>query len=283
MRFVTLSGHAHIGQASLGAALAGGLWLAAAAAAAQTSGLDGVPSRWDMSLADTNRKCEIRLRDDAGGHTVGMPAGCRRAIPILVDVGAWAQADRGRLDFEDASGKPVLEFAPAKGGDLEAKGPQGETYRLVAAADDGPTGFSAMQPSPSAGGFRPVPQAGGSAAASVIMVANAPASAPAGSFLGKAADVAGRYIILRDGGKDTGCMLTLDDKARGPHASLKAVLAPACRDQGIVIFDPVGWEIANGRLALIARKGHQTRLDRQPDGTWTKDPSEGQPLGLKKM
>jgi hypothetical protein len=139
------------------------------------------------------------------------------------------------------------------------------------------------QTATSAGGFRPVPQAGENGAATEIAAANKPASASAGTFTGTATDVAGRYAILREGGKDSGCLLTLDDKARGPRGSFKAILAPGCSDQGILIFDPIGWEIASGRLALVARKGHQTHLDKQPDGTWTKDPKEGQPLGLKKM
>lgn len=133
-----------------------------------------------------------------------------------------------------------------------------------------------------AGGFRPVPAAQQEGAASEIAAANSPASAPAGTFTSTVAEVAGRYAILRGGGKDTGCLLTLDDKTRGPHGSFKATLAPGCSDQGILIFDPVGWEVAGGHLALIARKGHQTHLDKQPDGSWSKDPKEGQPLGLTK-
>ncbi|QBR71089.1 hypothetical protein CU048_07110 [Beijerinckiaceae bacterium] len=95
-------------------------------------------------------------------------------------------------------------------------------------------------------------------------------------------EVAGRYAILREGGKDTGCMLTLDGqvKARGGD---KATLSPACRDQGIVIFDPMAWRIVDGRLVLTARKGHITHLDAQPDGTWKKDASEGKGLSLKKL
>ncbi|HUI21501.1 MAG TPA: AprI/Inh family metalloprotease inhibitor [Methylocella sp.] len=96
------------------------------------------------------------------------------------------------------------------------------------------------------------------------------------------ADVAGRYSILRDGGKDTGCMLTLESHVRATGGE-KASLAPGCRDQGIVIFDPVGWQIVNGRLVLTARKGHKTHLDAQPDGTWKKDPQEGKSLSLKKL
>ena len=93
---------------------------------------------------------------------------------------------------------------------------------------------------------------------------------------------AGRYSILRDGGKDTGCMLTLAAQAK-ERGSAKVSLAPGCRDQGIVIFDPVAWQIAGGRLVLTARKGHKTHLDAQPDGTWKKDPKEGKALILKKL
>jgi hypothetical protein len=111
-------------------------------------------------------------------------------------------------------------------------------------------------------------------AASVFVCAGARAAAPA--------DAAGRYSILRDGGKDTGCMLTLNNRGKAPGRET-ASLAPGCRDQGIVIFDPAGWQIVNGRLVLTARKGHKTYLDAQPDGTWKKDPKEGRSLTLKKL
>jgi len=111
-------------------------------------------------------------------------------------------------------------------------------------------------------------------AASVFVCVGARAAAPA--------DAAGRYSILRDGGKDTGCMLTLNRRGKAPGRET-ASLAPGCRDQGIVIFDPAGWQIVNGRLVLTARKGHKTYLDAQPDGTWKKDPKEGKSLTLKKL
>jgi len=112
------------------------------------------------------------------------------------------------------------------------------------------------------------------------LILAAKANAAASSV--RQSDVAGRYSILREGGKDTGCMLTLDDKAKGKGGN-RATLAPACRDQGLVIFDPVGWQIINGHLVLTARKGHTTRLDQEPDGTWLKDPKEGKSLSLKKQ
>ncbi len=109
-------------------------------------------------------------------------------------------------------------------------------------------------------------------------------SASAASAPARPNDVAGRYIILREGGRDVGCMLTLDDKARASNGDLKAQLAPACRDQGIVVFDPVAWRVERGRLVLTARKGHSANFDRQTDGAWWKDPAEGgKPLGVKKI
>lgn len=94
--------------------------------------------------------------------------------------------------------------------------------------------------------------------------------------------VAGRYTVLRADDKDTGCMVTLDDRARGP-GGYKAQLAPACRDNGLVVFDPVGWSIERGRLALTARKGHKAHFDLQADGIWRRDDKEGKALSLKRL
>ena len=110
-----------------------------------------------------------------------------------------------------------------------------------------------------------------------------PPAAAAAAIGPKPADVAGRYAVLRDKSRDTGCMVTLDDKAHGPNNLLKARLAPACRDQGIVIFDPLGWEMKGGELVLMARKGHTTELKMQDDGTWMNDPKTGKTLSLKKI
>jgi hypothetical protein len=78
--------------------------------------------------------------------------------------------------------------------------------------------------------------------------------------------VSGRYSVLRDD-KDTGCMLTLS-------AGGKAQLAPACRDNGIVVFDPIRWALDRGRLALTARKGHKAHFDKDDGGVWRRDAQE---------
>ncbi|MBV8567584.1 MAG: AprI/Inh family metalloprotease inhibitor [Methylobacteriaceae bacterium] len=225
--------------------------------------------QWDMSLNDTNRKCRVILRPDPAdkSYAIAMPAGCRRAMPILSSVLGWT-ADPDALKLTDESGNAVLQFTSATDAStLVATGPEGETYNLVAAA----LGPRLQSPT-----VKPVQVA--QAAAPAAGAAAAPAAtAPS------AVEVAGRYDILRAGPKDTGCMLTLDDKAKGPKGGKKAILAPACRDQGIVIFDPAGWRLEKGRLTLTAKKGHETHLDFQADGTWQKDPKEGAALILKKM
>jgi Protease inhibitor Inh len=98
----------------------------------------------------------------------------------------------------------------------------------------------------------------------------------------KPADVAARYMLERAGGKDADCLLILDNQTKAP-GGYKASLAPGCRDEGIMIFDPVGWRLVADRLVLTARRGYTTHFDLQPDGTWRKDASEGKPLILKKL
>jgi len=94
--------------------------------------------------------------------------------------------------------------------------------------------------------------------------------------------VAGRYSILRAEDKDTGCMLTLDDRSKG-RGGFRAQLAPACRDNGIVVFDPIGWSIERGHLALTARKGHKAHFELDSGGIWRRDSSEGKALSLKRL
>ena len=105
--------------------------------------------------------------------------------------------------------------------------------------------------------------------------AEAPPSHPAARGPTSPADVIGRYNVLR-GGKDTGCMLTLEPS--------RALLAPACRDNGIVIFDPKAWSLAHRRLILRARKGHAATFEMDETGAWQKDAETGpKVLGFRKM
>jgi hypothetical protein len=251
--------------------------MAQASAAVDLTSIEKLTGQWDLSLNDTNRRCRLVLRADEVGPSLAlaMPAGCRRAMPLLTEVGGWKLQPGDHVIFADAQGKEVLAFLPDGDGPLLAKGPEGETYRL-SAAENSAQGqrFGDLPAAPVPGFETPTP-----ASAPITVAAT---TAPAASSV-KPDEIAGRYSVLREGGKDSGCMITLDAKARGLKGGNKALLAPACRDQGIVIFDPVGWAIEKGRLKLTARKGHHAIFEQKGDGTWEKDPKEGKALSLKKM
>jgi Protease inhibitor Inh len=253
--------------------------MAQASAAIDLTSVEKLTGQWDLSLNDTNRRCRLVLRADEVGPSLAlaMSAGCRRAMPLLTEVGGWNLQSGDHVTFADPKGKEVLAFLPDGDGPLLAKGPEGEIYRL-SAADTSAQGqrFSDLPAVPVPGFEIPPP-----AAAPLTIAANTAPAAPPSSV--KPDEIAGRYSVLREGGKDTGCMITLDAKARGLKGGNKALLAPACRDQGIVIFDPVGWTLEKGKLKLTARKGHHALFDQKGEGSWEKDPKEGKALSLKKM
>ncbi len=232
-------------------------------AAMALDGPEAAIGQWDLSLSTGSNSCRLALRGEQvhGGFFVGMPPGCRRALPVLSSVVAWTLPGDNHLDLADAYGKPLLDFTVSEAGRLAAAGPQGETYLLT---------FVAGAPPPRSNS--PAAEAGAPAAQQIAAKA-----APPRAVL-RPADVAGRYAVLREAGRDTGCMVTLD-------VSSKAFLSPACRDQGIVIFDPTAWRMAGGRLVIVARKGHTAQLDLQPDGTWLKESKEtdAKSLTLKKF
>jgi len=252
--------------------------MAQASAAIDLTSVEKLAGQWDLSLNDTNRRCRLVLRADqvGSGLALAMPAGCRRAMPLLAEIDSWTLKPGEHVSLADPKGKEVLAFLPSGEGPLLANGPEGETYRL-SAADSAAQGqrFSDLPAVPVPSFESPSP------AKAPVQVAATTTSA--GSSSVRPDEVAGRYSVLREGGKDTGCMITLDAKARGLKGGNKALLAPACRDQGIVIFDPVGWALEKGHLKLTARKGHHAIFEPKGVGTWEKDPKEGKPLSLKKM
>ena len=241
---------------------------------------------WQLTSQAKGASCRIQLqaaRSDSGEFFLGMPPACRHAMPELAAAGRWAVADGTHLVVAAPGGKALLTLTAA-GRSWIAAGPAG-TWRLTPAQ----AGSSSADPA-SDNGFsdaEAVPAGSPPAAApppparieriSTHPVKTPPTKAPAVD----AAEVIGRYAVMREK-RDTGCMLTLDD-SRGKNGE-RAQLAPGCRDQGIVIFDPTSWQLAHGELVLTARAGHKTKLDPTGDGTWSKDPKEGgKPLGLKKL
>jgi len=259
-------------RAGRAALMTGFICLSAAAGAATDINVIATTSgAWDMTLNDTNRKCRLYLRvdTDAAGHALGMPAGCRRALPILMDVATWNMPDEGKIDLADKDGNAVLSFAPASESALEAKGPEGETYEMVNLNPTYRTRVAQAQ--------TPAPARPRTPAATAARPAQP--TQPAGPPV-RMSDIPGRYAVLRENGRDTGCMVTLMEQGRG-RGQYRAQLAPACRDQGIVIFDPLGWALDRGQLVLTARKGHKLHLEHQPDGAWMK--TDAKPIGLKRI
>ena len=288
-----------VGLACLGLSILA--FLPAQASAKTFSSAEAAAGQWDMSLGTTDRMCRMTLETGTtSGGPVDMPALCRRSLPILAKVGAWNLPKTGDIKLADASGKTILDFVARSQSTLSASGPEGEIYDLVpvnAPGDlkfepedvSGAPGFDVVHaPSAPAASSPPKQLAGATAAANPAVStspANSAAAPPkpsAAALAMKPGDLAGRYSVEREPGKDASCLLILDNQTKA-HGGYKASLAPGCRDQGIMIFDPVGWRLANGRLVLTARRGHTTHLDLQPDGTWLKDPSEGKPLILKKL
>lgn len=281
-----------------------GLAVAAFAALVPTEGLRAAPVAgagvWTLARTDAPRACRLTLREDsleaangagkgadAGGRrALGAPAACRKALPILAQAEGWEPIGGGRLALFDRQGAPLLDFAPAAGGGLEADGPQGERYRLTAQTRgvEAPAGLAAAS-----GGFATrettTTFATRTAQAGFAPARQAPGAKPAAAPAPTRASVAGRYAVLREEGRDTGCMVTLDDKpGRGGKGQSAAALAPACRDHGIVIFDPIGWTLAGHRLTLHARKGHSITLAPTPGGTWAREGAEGgKPLSLRRI
>ena len=225
------------------------------AAALDLSSVQKAAGVWELSRDDGQRKCTVQLRAEPGaaGNAIGLPPGCRHAMPAVANVAGWTLPAADRIEFKGQGGVSILSFS-ARANGLVAIGPAGESYVLQTAQDA------------ARGGARPTV-----AAAAPAAPARALAPPP------RPTDIAGRYSVLRDVTKDTGCMLTLQPGG-------KAQLAPACRDNGFVVFDPQAWSFAGGKLRLTARKGHHATFDYGADSTWQKDPKEsGKPLGFRKM
>ena len=256
------------------------LLVSRAAVALESPDITGV---WTVTRDQGQRQCRISLnaeRTDKGDFIVGVPPACRHALPLLAKAGHWSMTDSTHLALTTPDGESVLDLS-RQGDAFTGSGPDGASYKLTPVRS---VGRHAVGIDPAAETAQPGKPAIIDLDAKPPLPAQlAQTEPPRKPVLAiRPSELAGRYAILRDKTRDTGCMLTLDNqtKVRGGD---RAALAPACRDQGIVVFDPVAWQIVNGRLVLTAKAGHTTHLDLQPDGTWLKDPTEGRGLALKKL
>jgi hypothetical protein len=241
------------------------------AAAAESQSTEALVGTWELRVDNAASACRVLLRpdkSDRGDYGLGMPAACRYSMRDLARIERWAMPDANHLALMDPTGTPILVLATASDGFSAAFGDRVYTLREIATRNGSPAAFSTLE-APASAGFAPIIH--------VSKRARAATSADT-----TPSDLGGRYAIMREK-RDTGCMLTLDDKSR-VRGGERAQLAPGCRDQGIVIFDPTAWQVVNGELVLTARAGHTARFQKVGEGSWRKDTKDGgKPLGLKKL
>lgn len=243
---------------------------------------------WDLSFEKGNRRCRLTLRDDANppGFALAAPAGCHRAFPLLGTVTNWSPGAGAELLLRTGDGQTVLDFVPDGGPSLSTAVGEENVYTMMPTSAELQDRLRLAKTEPAVAVLAPsLPTADAGDGVTVDGRALAP-TGPAGSMeaplpAATLSEIAGHYAVLRQS-RDTGCMVTLDADERG-KAELKAKLAPACRDQGIVIFDPVGWHLAKGQIVLTAKKGHSVALTHRQDQTWANAPAKGAALVLKRL
>jgi Protease inhibitor Inh len=222
-----------------------------------------VAGQWDIAVPKNNLKCRIQL--NIGGKvpkaSVGMPAACRKSLATVGTAQGWAMTSKGAIQFSDAKGQLIADFARADTGVLKA---------IVGTND-----FT-MEP---VSGRYPSPQRQASVDAAVSRL-----SMPTADNASTPIAVAGRYQLSRANNVDTGCILVLDRTQPGPVALTgKASLAAGCADKGLQVFEPAGWLVERDRFFLYARKGHRNGFNIERDGRLVKDPPAGSPLSARKL
>lgn len=226
---------------------------------------------WELSLDRLGTSCRVMLRpqqSDKGDYFLGMPTACRHAMPGVASAGRWAMPDATHITFDDPTGAALMAFVASGDGFAAAVGDGTYVLKPVSSTGRSMVGVDDLDARPETRTMVAQPIAKRSHAEVVERE--------------KPSDLAGRYAVLREK-RDTGCMVTLDDTSRVAGGN-RAQLAPGCRDQGIVIFDPSAWQLVKGDLVLTARAGHKTKLDKVGEGLWAKDAKDGgKPLGLKKL
>jgi len=228
-----------------------------------------VPGTWDLSRDGTNRRCVMTLLRDRGpaGQKVNFPAGCRRALPFMANVAGWLYSEEA-VRLVDANIRPVLLFKRRQDRRSYAATENGETYSLV------PLDTVGLRPAGAEPPQAEMPSATPAAIPAAVpspseVAAVAPAPSPA------LMQQAGTYRLDRMRQQGT-CRLGL-----ASDGTVK--LLPGCRDDGIEVFDPVTWRFANGRMTMVAKRGHTIDLVPNGDGGWRRDPETGVILVLRRV
>ena len=227
-----------------------------------------VPGTWDLSRDGTNRRCVMTLLPDRGpaGQKVNFPAGCRRALPFMSKVAGWLYAEDA-VRLVDANIRPLLPFKRRQDRRSYVATENGETYSLV------PLDTVGMRPP----GAEP-PSAEAAAAPSAI-----PASVPPSAEVAPPAPAPSPALLQQAGTYRVDRLRQQGTCRLGFAADGTAKLLPGCRDEGLQVFDPVAWRFADGRITMVAKRGHTIDLVPNGDGGWRRDPETGVTLVLRKV
>lgn len=225
---------------------------------------------WDVEAAN-GRKCRVQLnpKGTRPDLVIGMPAPCKMSIPALAPAMLWALRNDGQVLLRSGDGKALGAFA--RDGTGPMKGRLG-TEQLTLTPATGRYPDAVKQAAIVAATSPQKPAATPSTAArAAIMVVAPPA----------ASEIPGIYAMMRQKGREA-CRLVLDTRPATKPGHNLARFQGKCSDTGLAIFDPVAWRTSDGRLFLVAKKGHETGFSHEADGTWRKDPPSGAPLMLAK-
>ncbi|GJE37957.1 hypothetical protein KHHGKMAE_2021 [Methylobacterium persicinum] len=231
-----------------------------------------VPGTWDLSRDGTTRRCVMTLLRDRGpaGQKVNFPAGCRRALPLMGAVAGWLYSDEA-VRLVDANVRPVLLFKRRPDRRSYVATEQGETYSLVPLDIIGMRPPGSEPPQAEAVVAAPAPAPDLAQPAALAPPAPQPAARP---LVQEGAPQPGTYALDRFRQQGT-CRLGL---AEGGIVKL----LPGCQDEGIEVFNPVRWRFANGRMTLVAKRGHTIELVANGEGNWRRDPEVGTTLVLRR-
>jgi hypothetical protein len=245
-----------------------------------------VSGSWDIEAA-SGRKCRIQLnpKGTRSELVLGLPTACKATFPRLAGASSWGLDDKGDIIFLSAARSELMRFTRPANGPMESgsgeerfllasvtgRYPSAEKAQAVKAATGATPVPGQAQAAP---GFAPVRSASGQIVAAAKPSQNVAAPPPE--------RVPGTYAVLRYAGREV-CRMVLDSKPATKPGQMQARFAGACTETGMATFDPVAWRLDKGRLALVARKGHEVQLIYDLDGMWRKDPPSGATLLLNRV
>jgi hypothetical protein len=212
---------------------------------------------YELAEAAGPRRCRLVLAAGAPGAAIGearLPAGCRRAFPVLRNVQHWRPEAVGMTLL--APGNTIVVTFAAGSGDVWRTTAAGQALTLTRVGEDARTRRR------------------------FVALYQRPAPAPRELAAPQDALPPRRFRVLRQIGQEGACSLDLTDR-RTPSGDQAAELRAGCPDSGLITFAPAAWRIEGGRLVLISRKGHDVRFAfDSASKLWRKDPPSGAALFL---